>query len=73
MNDEQPWKQLINHVARLDDTVTRLTLEVAKLKEEPPLNFWQKKDRIRSLLEKMRLHDKVCSSFNKVNNEKEDE
>ena len=31
MIDEKPWKQLINHVARLDDTVTRLTLEVAKL------------------------------------------
>ena len=31
MNDEKPWKQLIKHVERLDDTVTRLTLEVAKL------------------------------------------
>ena len=68
--DEQPWKQLIKHVERLDDTVTRLTLEVAKLKEEPPLNFWQKKGRIEALLEKMRLHDKVCSSFNQINKEK---
>ena len=33
MNDEQPWKQLINHVARLDDTVTRLTLEMKAMKE----------------------------------------
>jgi len=31
MIDEKPWKQLIKHVERLDDTVTRLTLEVAKL------------------------------------------
>ena len=31
MFDEKPWKQLIKHVERLDDTVTRLTLEVAKL------------------------------------------
>ena len=31
--DEQPWKQLIKHVERLDDTVTRLALEVAKLQE----------------------------------------
>ena len=42
-------------------------------KEEPPLNFWQKKGRIKALLKKMRLHDKVCSSFNKINKEKEDE
>ena len=31
MNDEKPWKQLIKHVERLDDTVTRLTLEMAEL------------------------------------------
>ena len=31
MDDEQPWKQLIKHVERLDDTVTRLTLEMAEL------------------------------------------
>ena len=39
--DEQPWKQLIKHVERLDDTVTRLALEVAKLQEnedEPTSN-----------------------------------
>ena len=39
--DEQPWKQLIKHVERLDDTVTRLALEVAKLQEnedEPTCN-----------------------------------
>ena len=30
MNDEKPWKQLIKHVERLDDTVTRLVLENAK-------------------------------------------
>ena len=35
--------------------------------KEPHLNFWQKKGRIEALLKKMRLHDKVCSSFNKVN------
>ena len=33
MIDEKPWKQLIKHVERLDDTVTRLALEVAKLQE----------------------------------------
>ena len=31
MIDEKPWKQLIKHVERLDDTVTRLTLEMAEL------------------------------------------
>jgi len=31
MNDEKPWKQLIKHVERLDDTVTRLVLEMAEL------------------------------------------
>jgi len=31
MIDEKPWKQLIKHVERLDDTVTRLTLEVAEV------------------------------------------
>ena len=33
MNDEKPWKQLIKHVERLDDTVTRLTLEMKAMKE----------------------------------------
>jgi len=33
MNDEQPWKQLIKHVERLDDTVTRLTLEMKAMTE----------------------------------------
>ena len=31
MIGEKPWKQLIKHVERLDDTVTRLTLEMAEL------------------------------------------
>ena len=34
MNDEKPWKQLIKHVERLDDTVTRLTLEMAKVRKQ---------------------------------------
>ena len=33
MIDEKPWKQLIKHVERLDDTVTRLTLEMKAMKE----------------------------------------
>ena len=32
--DEQPWKQLIKHVERLDDTVTRLTLEMAEVRKQ---------------------------------------
>ena len=34
MIDEKPWKQLIKHVERLDDTVTRLTLEMAKVRKQ---------------------------------------
>ena len=40
---------------------------------EPHLNFWQKEGRIKNLLAKMRKHDKVCTNFNKVNKEKQDE